>query len=777
MRALCLPLLLALCFSTGSASEDLRIVWKTKIGSGYSGVTVGDGRAITMYSDGESDVMAAFDLEQGRTLWTHTVAETYRGHDGSHDGPISTPVMAEGRIFGLGPRGELFALDAASGKLIWSTHLTRDHGIPAPIYGFGTSPIVEGGALVVGLGGEGTAVGGFDPATGEKRWTNGTDAVFYQSPVPVTWDGRRQVVMAGNQSLFGFEPASGEVLWKWPHGGSGGTGAFSLIPVPTGNRKLFLALSEELSKMVEVGATGSVEVTWDARTIRNSYANPVLYEGHLYGFTSRIFACVDAATGELVWRSRPPGDGFLTLINGGRLAVFTKEGSAHLVDATPEAYREIAARPVFEDLVWTPPRFVDGSIYARSLGEIARVEPIGQGRRFETPRESARLAPEIGVGSAFGRFLTEVNVANAEDKAALVERFLASQESFPIIEDNHVHFVYRGEAEDVALYGDMFSMRREQPMARLAGADLFYYSLELEPDTRLAYLFVKDFEGLVDPLNPRRTSRFFLNDNREMNPAGNAVMSWFAMPEWQAPAHLAAPEVIRGSLEPHEVESAVLERTIGLEVYLPPGYGESRHPVAYVYGGAQARERSRLTTSLDNLIGKTVEPVIVVFVDLDVPLFGALAQLPRYEEALVEEVVPFIDGQFKTQASPDRRAGVAAWFAGHLALSASLRHPDVFGKFATQSVFLTEPSLRYFETMLEGVGDTLPRGYMDWGKYDLRSHDEPVDLSVTNPELAQMLRRRGIVLAGGEVPEGSGWLSWASRNDRIFESLFPLTHE
>ena len=39
----------------------LDLAWKVPIGSGYSGIAVADGKVVTMFSSGESDVLAAFD--------------------------------------------------------------------------------------------------------------------------------------------------------------------------------------------------------------------------------------------------------------------------------------------------------------------------------------------------------------------------------------------------------------------------------------------------------------------------------------------------------------------------------------------------------------------------------------------------------------------------------------------------------------------------------------------------------------------------------------------
>ncbi len=115
----------------GPLALDLR--WKRALGSGYAGISVAEGVLVTAFTAGERDVVAAFDPETGEERWRYDLAPVYRGHDGSHDGPISTPAIAGGRVFALGPRGHLAALDLRTGEAVWTTHLVDDLGCEKPM--------------------------------------------------------------------------------------------------------------------------------------------------------------------------------------------------------------------------------------------------------------------------------------------------------------------------------------------------------------------------------------------------------------------------------------------------------------------------------------------------------------------------------------------------------------------------------------------------------------------------------------------------------------------
>ncbi len=764
----------------------LAVAWKHPLGSGYSSVSVASGRAVTAFSDGTEDVVIAFDTTTGKELWRHAIAPTYRGHDGSHDGPISTPLIAGGRVFVLGPTGDFVALDLTTGEEVWSTHLVRDHGTMPPLYGFGTSPLSMDGTVVVTSGsqagppgtppGKGPSVLGFDAASGEIRWKAGQASVTYQSPMLATVGGRRLVLAPTDFLLFGIEAKSGEVLWQVPHGGElyPGPGALSMHPVQLGDGRFFITDTPNSSSAVALAPSEDGRMLlsrlWSDRSIRNTYAVPVYHEGHLYAYSSGFLTCVDAVTGESVWRSRKPGDGFLILVDG-HLALMTKKGSLHVAAASPSGYRELAGLDLFE-ASWTPPSFADGRFYVRGLDGVAAIE-LRAGVATATTDEVAT----IPTGTRFARFLAEVEAAS--NRAKVVDTFLAAQASFPVVEGGGstpsaasgdasiVHFFYRGAATDMALAGDMIGAREVDTMTRVEGTDLFYYSAELLNDARVSYHFVKDFEErLTDPLNPRKA------------PDVAGEVSWVGMPGWQAPTHLSeAPEGRRGRIETLRVAAGSGQDERQVDVYLPAGYdtdSEHRYPVIYVHGGNLAMLLGGWTRSLDNLIGSSVEPVLVAFIHTIGPPDFSFGAENLYSAMFAEAIVPEIDRSYRTLATVESRASVGADFAGYGALFSAFRHPGIVGRVATQSAFLLSMQLGALSAAVQPAGDQSPALLVEWGTYDNRSRQEAWDYREGNRALVKLLESRGYEVAGTEVHDGYGWPSWSNRNDKLLKWLFPL---
>jgi enterochelin esterase family protein len=138
-----------------------------------------------------------------------------------------------------------------------------------------------------------------------------------------------------------------------------------------------------------------------------------------------------------------------------------------------------------------------------------------------------------------------------------------------------------------------------------------------------------------------------------------------------------------------------------LPIYLPPGYNESdtRYSVAYLLAGFTGRGAFMLNDSafdepiqerLDRLIDSgQIQPMIVVLPDCFTRYGGSQYLNSRatgpYEDHLIQEIVPFVDQQYRTRAEPGYRAIAGKSSGGYGALVQGMRHPDIFGAIACHS--------------------------------------------------------------------------------------------
>ncbi|HEX8748667.1 MAG TPA: alpha/beta hydrolase-fold protein [Pyrinomonadaceae bacterium] len=166
---------------------------------------------------------------------------------------------------------------------------------------------------------------------------------------------------------------------------------------------------------------------------------------------------------------------------------------------------------------------------------------------------------------------------------------------------------------------------------------------------------------------------------------------------------------LKGRIAVESLESAVLRNnplgdpaTRELYLYLPPGYDggrERRFPVVYCLTGFTGRGQMLLNMQpftpglaerMDALIERgAITEMIVVMPDCFTRLGGSQyinsTATGRYEDYLIEEIVPFVDEHFRTIAEAGARAVMGKSSGGYGALVHAMRHADVFGLAASHS--------------------------------------------------------------------------------------------
>ena len=345
-------------------------VWQVAIGGGFSGVVAVDGRLFTLYSRAGRELVVSLDAATGREIWSTDLDQERRDRFG--DGPRSTPLVEDGRVYAVSSLGQLEALDADDGQVLWSRNLRLELGARIPEWGVSASPIVEGRLLLFNVGGKpGHAIVAFDKQTGEIVWSAESDLPGYALPIALTVGGVRQVVFFTGSNLLALAPADGKTLWTHPWKTAYDINAAS--PVFIAPDKLFVSSGYDtgatLFRLSAKGQEARATEVWKTRGMKNQFSSSVHHAGYLYGFDNKSFKCIDAATGEDRWRKGGLGHGSL-LFADGHLIVLSEGGELLLVEAKPEAYTEKASFQVADAKHWTAPTLYDGKIYVRNEQDL-----------------------------------------------------------------------------------------------------------------------------------------------------------------------------------------------------------------------------------------------------------------------------------------------------------------------------------------------------------------------------------------------------------------------
>ena len=143
-------------------------------------------------------------------------------------------------------------------------------------------------------------------------------------------------------------------------------------------------------------------------------------------------------------------------------------------------------------------------------------------------------------------------------------------------------------------------------------------------------------------------------------------------------------------------------------------------------------------------------------------------------DLLVKEVVPLIDGRFRTNGSGRARAVVGAGVErASSPLRAAFGRRGRSGRWGCSRLALLdsdEAEISRRAANRRGAADARLPGL---GPLRPTDHARRLEHARGEPRFNEVLRGKGYLPAGGEAPDGIGWASWRNRTDRLFEALFP----
>ncbi len=349
-------------------------LWRKPLGEGFSGIIVADGRLYTQFANGGDAFVASLSAKDGSEIWRVRTGVSFK--DSYGNGPRATPTLDGGVVYALSASGDLVAVRAADGGVMWQLHLRESFGAKPPHWGFSGSPLIEGDLLIVNAGGDaGRSVLALDKKTGKLRWSARDEKAGYAAPIAMTVAGVRQVLVFVADKIVSLDPANGTTYWEL--GWKTDWGINAATPILLEGDRVFLSTGYDkgaiMLKLRKEGDGVIAEELWRSREMRNKFSSSVLYGGMLYGFDEGTLKCVDPDKGTTLWRQRGLGHGSLFAVDG-KLIVLSDRGKLVLAAATPEGYTELGAVQAFKTKTWTVPTLAGGRLYLRDEKEIVAFE-------------------------------------------------------------------------------------------------------------------------------------------------------------------------------------------------------------------------------------------------------------------------------------------------------------------------------------------------------------------------------------------------------------------
>ncbi len=297
--------------------------------------------------------------------------------------------------------------------------------------------------------------------------------------------------------------------------------------------------------------------------------------------------------------------------------------------------------------------------------------------------------------------------------------------------DNSVIFRIKAPgASSVQVIGTFSPGFKPTPMVK-KDSSLFEIKIGPLASDMYEYRFILDSAFMLDPNNNAVTRDGSIVENRLLIPGKLSDI-------------IAAQNVAHGNVTAVWYLSPVLNAQRRMYVYTPPGYekGNDKYPVMYLLHGGGGDEdgwisRGRANYIIDNLIAsKEAVPMIVVITNgnpdavaapLDRPLSTSLKDSPgiaamasqRFEKSLVEDVVPYIEKNYRVIPDASHRAITGFSMGGYQTQNITNTHPGMF---------------KYIGVMSMGLFSSF--GNNNNAGYDKEKHVEQLKaLKASNPKL------------------------------------------
>lgn len=348
-----------------SASPPAQM-WRRPIGPGWSSFAVSGDLLYTQEQRGEDEVVACYKATTGQPVWSHKdKARFFESVGGA--GPRGTPTLHNGRVYAFGATGILNALDATTGKVLWSRNVATETKTEIPFWGFASSPLVIDDVVIIAASGQ---LVGYDAATGNQKWVGPSAGGSYSSPHLVTIDGVAQVLLMAGTGLVSISPADGKQIWKHEWASN------SIVqPALGADGEVLITSQENGTRSIAVGHAGgawTVKERWTSNGLKPYFNDFVVHKGYAFGFDNRILSCIDLKDGQRKWKGGRYGNGQLVLLpEQDLLLVLSEEGELVLVGATPDQFSEVAKVSGLQGKTWNHPALVGDLLLVRNGQEMA----------------------------------------------------------------------------------------------------------------------------------------------------------------------------------------------------------------------------------------------------------------------------------------------------------------------------------------------------------------------------------------------------------------------
>ncbi|WP_321297443.1 PQQ-binding-like beta-propeller repeat protein [Marinifilum fragile] len=323
-------------------AEGPKMLWHfDQLGDGHASAAVTEKYVYTGGTEGDEGFVIAFD-HSGKQVWKQIYGKEWMD---SYDGVRTTPMINDGMLYVLSGLGELVAMNADDGTIIWKKNVIDEYEGSNIRWGLTENLLVEGENLFCTPGGSQSSVVALNKKSGELIWKSAAkgEKSAYCSPALINLDSRSLLVTHTQNSIVGIDTKDGKMLWSVDH-----PNKYSIHPNTPVYKDGMLYCFSGYGKggvMLQLSDDGSsVNELWRNEKLDNQMGGVILLDGKIYGsgHANREWFCLDWKTGETLYSAKMLSRGNVIYADG-MLYCYGDSGEVALVDVSNGSFNKVSS--------------------------------------------------------------------------------------------------------------------------------------------------------------------------------------------------------------------------------------------------------------------------------------------------------------------------------------------------------------------------------------------------------------------------------------------------
>jgi len=331
--------------SSSSAPETNDVLWTFQTGDRIvSSPAVADGRLFVGSMDNK---IYALDQFSGAQVWSSLLGSPIWG----------SPAVDNGKVF-VNDWSNLYALDEATGAITW-------HYSFGPTEVLASSPVVRDGLVFIGSNGGGVTA--FNEGTGSVVWNFGQGIKICSTPAVA--DGKVFAVGLGPREVYALDEFTGELVWSRDVSAISDGSFFSSPAVADG--KVFVGLTGiggPWGGTVVALNENDGQLVWSQQLGDSVFSSPAVAYGSVFiGCMDHKIYALNEANGALEWTYTTGDEIELSspAVADGKVFVGSDDHNVYALDAATGTKMWNYATG---GGVWSSPAIADGAVYVGSMG-------------------------------------------------------------------------------------------------------------------------------------------------------------------------------------------------------------------------------------------------------------------------------------------------------------------------------------------------------------------------------------------------------------------------